>query len=447
MNSRFHTARPGRGRLGGGGPRLLVLLSGLWIWGCATYPARTRAAFDDFRRGQFTQSLREYSDPKTTGAPFLQWSEAGMVALAAGDWNSAVECLGKAAHVVEETERKALVSPESAGETLLTWTLNESYSEYEGEGYERVLLHAALALAYLGRGDLEGARVELRQTDALLQSEQKLYAKEYKAGGLGHFLSAVAYELVGRPDEAYIDYKRMEATGVGAELFGPALARLAKELDDESGLVLWKQRYGVEPQSHADQASIVVVAGVGLGPYKRENTLTIPTESGLLQWSVPSYETRSQPLQNVQLEVDQPQDRVATVVVEDVSRVARENLEDRLAWLAAKSTVRAFLKRELSRELQKDNGVGGAILGALFVLATERADLRAWQTLPDTWQAARVFVAPGPHTLTLLAGPLRQNVGTVELQAGETVFLLARTIDERIHGYLVGGRNGTKGTP
>lgn len=427
--------------------RLFVLFSSLWIWGCATYPARTQAAFDDFRRGHFEQALKEYSDPKTTGAPFLQWSEAGMVALAAGNWTAAIDCLGKAARVVEETERKALVSPESAGETLLTWTLNESYSEYEGEGYERILLHAALALAYLGRGDLEGARVELRQSDALLQSEQKLYAKEYKAGGLGHFLSAIAYELVGRPDEAYIDYKRMESAGVGAELFGPALARLAQELDDESGLELWRQRYGVEPQSHAGQASIVIVAGVGLGAYKQENTLTIPTESGLLQWSVPSYRTRPQPVQTVQLEVDGSQGTVGTVVVEDVSRVARENLEDRLAWLAAKSTVRAFLKRELSRQLQKDNGVGGAILGALFVLATERADLRAWQTLPDTWQAARVFVSPGTHSLWLSAGMQRRTLGSIDLQPGETAFLFVRTLDEEVHAHLVGGKQEKGATP
>ncbi len=430
----------------------LAWLLPLALWfgasGCASYPARTEAAFHDFRRGQFAQALKEYSDPKTTGSPFLQWAEAGMVALAAGDWTAAVDCLGKAGKVVEETERKALISPESAGETLLTWTVNETYAEYEGEGYERILLHAALAVAYLGRGDLEGARVELRQTDALLRSEQQLYAKDYKAGGLGNFLSAVVYEIAGHPDEAYIDYKRMESAGVGAELFGPALARLAQKLDDESGLELWEKRYGVTPQSHEGQASIVVIAGVGLGPYKQENTLTIPTESGLLQWSVPSYQTRPQPLQNLVLEVDGAQGGgVATVVIEDVSRVARENLEDRLAWLAAKSTVRAFLKRELSRQLQKDNGIGGAILGALFTLATERADLRAWQTLPDSWQAARVFVAPGSHDLSVSSGGGRLALGRIELDAGETVFLFARTIDAQVHAYLVGGRPVQKGNP
>jgi hypothetical protein len=415
--------------------------------GCRTYPQRTDVAFDDFRRGHFDLALKEYSNPETTGAPFLQWSEAGMVALSAGDWKQATESLGQAAKVVEAREREALVSPENAGELLLTWTLNEGFSAYEGEGYERVMLHASLAFAYLAQGLLDDAQVELRQADALLTCEEQLYAKDYKAGGLGHFLSAVAYELAGKPDEAYIDYKRMEATGVGPDLFAPALARLAQRLSFGQDVEFWRERYHVEPQPHEGQACVVVIAGVGLGPYKRPNTLTVPTGSGVLQWSVPSFETRPQPLPNVVLHVGclAP---VESVVVEDVGRVARENLEDRLAWLVAKSTVRAFLKRELTQHLAEHDESGlGWLVGTIFTVATEQADLRAWQTLPNTWQAARVFLEPGTHELDLSAGSACAKLGTFELGAGETVFVFARTLEERLHAYVIGGKPVSKETP
>jgi uncharacterized protein len=415
--------------------------------GCATYPTRTAAAFGDFSRGHLEQALKEYSDPATTGAPFLQWSESGMVALAAGDWKHAAECLGKAAKVVEETERKALVSPESAGELLLTWTINESFASYEGEGYERVMLHAALAFAYLAQGELEDARVELRLSDDLLRAEEKLYAKEYNSGGLGHFLSAIAYELAGKPDDAYIDYKRMESTGVGPDLFAPALARLAQELHDEGDLDLWKQRYHVEPQDEQGKAAVVVIAGVGLGPYKKEITVPVPTGSGVLQWSVPAYEARPQPVPVLTLAVDGESAKVDTVVIEDVAHVAKENLEDRIAWLLAKSTVRAFLKRELTRKLAETNGDLGWLLGTLFTVATERADLRAWQTLPNTWQAAHVFLEPGNHELCLSAGPACAKLGSYELQAGETLFVFARTLDTQLHAYAIGGTAVHKENP
>jgi hypothetical protein len=427
--------------------RLACVCLLLLLCGCRGYPSRTDAAFADFSRGHFDLALKEYSDPDTTGAPFLQWAEAGMVALAAGDWKQATECLGRAAKVVEQREREALVSPENAGELLLSWTINETFTTYEGEGYERVMLHASLAFAYLAQGLLDDARVELRQADALLTCEQELYEKDYKAGGLQHFLSAIAYELAGKPDEAYIDYKRMEATGVGSELFAPALARLARELSYTQDLELWQQRYNAEPQTHAGKASVVMIAGVGLGPYKRPNTIAIPTGSGILQWSVPSYETRPQPLPAVRLHMDDG-GVLESVVVEDVSRVARENLDDRLAWLVAKSTVRAFLKRELTQQLAKNDDTGlGWLVGTLFTVATEQADLRAWQTLPNTWQAARAFVEPGIHELDLSAGSASAKLGSYELRAGETLFVFARTLDAQLHAYVIGGKAVTKGNP
>lgn len=423
-----------------------LLLFGL-LAGCAAYPQRTDKAFGDFRRGQFDQALKQYEKPETTGAPFLQWAESGMVALAWGDWKQATECLGKAAKVVEESERKALVSPESAGELLLTWTINESFSSYEGEGYERVMLHATLAFAYLAQGQLEDARVELRQADDLLHCEETLYAKEYNAGGLQHFLSAVAYELAGKPDDAYIDYKRMEATGVGPDLFAPALARLAQSLDEADDVERWQQRYHVEPQNQEGKASVVVVAGVGLGPFKKAITIPIPTGTGVLQWSVPTFETRPQPVPVLSLAIDGDRGKAETVVIEDVAHVAKENLEDRIAWLAAKSTVRAFLKRELTRELGEHEGDLGWVLGTLFTFATEQADLRAWQTLPNTWQAARVFLDPGIHELSLSAGPECAKLGSYELQAGETLFVFARTLDTRLYAYALGGKAVHKESP
>jgi len=423
-------------------PCLLLLLLG----SCQGYPSRTAAAFGDFSRGQFDLALKEYSKPETTGSPFLQWSESGMVALSAGDWKRATEYLGNAAKVVEDREHQALISPEQAGETLLTWTISETLSAYEGEGYERVMLHASLAFAYLAQGLLEDSRVELRQADALLRTEEQLYAKDYKACGLAHFLSAIGYELAGKPDEAYIDYKRMEATGVGASLFAPALARLAQELHNTEDLELWEQRYQAKPEAHAGQASVVLVAGVGLGPYKEPFTLTIPTGSGVLQWSVPTYKTRAQPLPGVTLHVD-AQHAIDSVVVEDVARVSQENLDDRIAWLAAKSTVRAFLKRELTQQLAKQDNELGWLIGTLFTIATEQADLRAWQTLPNTWQAAHVFLEPGIHELDLSAGSADAKLGSYELQAGETLFVFARTLGDRLHAYVIGGKAVAKGNP
>ena len=60
------------------------------------------------------------------------------------------------------------------------------------------MLHSLLGMCYLARGAPDDVLVEARRVDQLLTAEQQLYDTDYRAGGLGHLLSAIAYELVGQ---------------------------------------------------------------------------------------------------------------------------------------------------------------------------------------------------------------------------------------------------------
>jgi hypothetical protein len=347
--------------------------------------------------------------------------------------------------VVQDAEREALISAGHLEDWLVSWVVNEGSKRYVGEGYERVLLHACSALARLAKGDLEGVRVESRRANTLLEREEELYEAEYAAGGLGHFVSALVYELEGRPDEALIDYDRMWKKGVGKALAGKAIARLAEDLGREEDYRPVSREFGSE-RPEPDSACIVVIAGVGLGPYKREITLPIPTGDGLLQWSVPAFQRRPAQVGDLELSIAGGDRAVRTIVIEDVSRVAKENLEDRMLLLSTKSAVRAVVKRELTQTLEREVGPIGWVVGNLFTVVSERADLRSWTTLPDTWQAARVFVAPGTHAITVTArGGERADLGRYELEPRETLFVIARTVGTRLHAHPVGGRRITTG--
>jgi len=413
---------------------------------CRSYPERTAGALADFQRGRFAEALASYEDEETTGSEFLRGAEAGMVGLVAGDWDAALRNLTRAAKEVEQIEREALISPESLGETLIQWTINEKFTTYRGEGYERVLLHAELALTYIALGSLEDARVEVRQANALLETEEELYETKYAAGGLGHFLSAISYEIEGALDEAYIDYRRMVEKGVGTELAGKALVRLAKSMGRDDEVQRWRERFGDVALPDPDAASVILIAGVGLGPYKREVSITVPLPEGAVRWAVPEYVDRAQAVDSVGLSVDSAQLGVRSVVIEDVSDVARKNLEHRIAWLGTRSAVRAWLKYKLQSNAYDssadDSGWGGLLYlaGLAFVFATEQADLRGWQTLPDSWQAARMFLPPGRHGLVLEArGGERVELGEYELEPGETMFVFVRTLGTRVIAHAVGG--------
>lgn len=417
-----------------------VLLVAVASTGCASYPERTQGALLSFESGSFEQARSSYADFDTTRCAFLSGAEAGMAAFCNGDWDGAIEYLGRAASVTEEIEREALLSPQNLSESLVSFAVSETASEYVGEGYERVMLHAHLALAYLAKGDFVAARVEVKQANALLETEEELYDKDYQAGGLGHLISAIVYELEGSPDDAYIDYKRLQAKGLGGGLVGRSLVRLATQLGRDDELPSWEERFGVDVERPDDAAEIVLIAGLGMGPVKRAKTLPIPTPDGLLQWSVPAFQGRAHPVGALELSVAGSGVAVETALIEDVARVSQENLDDRIGWLATRSAVRAVLKRELTKSLRKEYGAFGQLAGDLFTAITERADLRAWQTLPSSYHAARLWLAPGAHRVELRAlGGASLDLGEFELIPGETMFILARTLGGRIFTHTVGG--------
>ncbi len=421
--------------------------------GCASYEKRTREAFTAFRSGHFRAAYEEYVDRSVTGSDFLAGAEAGTAALTGGAWEDALKAYDMAADQVRTLEDRALVSGARALESLGTWVLNESATSYDGEGFERVYLHCGLALAYLALGRLDSVYVEARRSNALLEREEELYETEYRAGGFGHLLSALAYELTDDPDNAYIDYARMVEKGVGVPLAGRALVRISAETGREQDLERWVERFGPDPERPEGAASVVVLGGVGLGPYKEEISITVPLPSGFFNWAVPDYVRRPQPVSRLQLRLPATGDAIDTVTidtveVENVTQVAEDNLDDRIAWLAAKSAARGFAKRELTKELDDQVGILGRIAGEVFSFVTERADLRCWQTLPHSWQAARLYVPPGVHRLELAAvGGETVRLGTFELAPGETMFVLARSLDRRLIAHPVGGLRLQDSTP
>jgi hypothetical protein len=420
--------------------RFGAVLPVVFFAACASYTHRTAQALSDFRRGHFPEAQQSFEDPETTDSAFLRGAESGTVALTGGDWERARLRFQEAVDAARDIEGRALLGPEKLAEGLASWALNDASRAYQGEGFERVYVHCGLAMAYLAEGKLDDVYVEARLANQLLETEEKLYETTYEAGGWGHLLSATTYELLGEPDQAYIDYERMVEKGVGTAIAGRALVRLATRMRRDEDLDRWVERFGADIERPDDAATVVVLAGVGLGPFKVEGGLTLPTPDGVFQMAVPSYRSRPQPVSALRLSVASGEG-VVTETVERVSKVAAENLDDRLGWIAAKSIARGVLKRELTKKLEKDHGVLGRLAGDIFTLATERADLRSWLTLPDSFQAARLFVPPGAQSYTLEAvGGEAVDLGTFWLDPGETLLVYARSLDSRLYTQVIGGR-------
>ena len=408
---------------------------------CASYSQRMGRAVAQFEGGQFDRALEALPEEGALDSAFLEGAERGTIALAAGDWELARTGFEKAAQAAHDLEERGLADPEKLGEALSSWVFNDTVTSYVGEGFERVYVHTALALTYLAQGRVDDVYVEARRSNALLEAEEKLYKTKYSAGGFGHLLSALTYELIGEPDQAYIDYQRMEAKGVGTGLAGRALVRLAKRLGRTDELRKWEEKYGQDIERPVGAASVIVLAGIGLGPFKVESSINLPTGEGIYRMAVPKYVTRSQPIESLRLVDLESGIGIQTERVEDVTAIALKNLQDRMAWLTAKSAARGAAKLALTDYLEDEHGSWGWLGGVLFTMATERADLRSWMTLPDSWQACRLFVPAGTRTFSLEAsGGYALEIGTYQLEPEETMFVIVRTLGPEIYAHTVGGQ-------
>ncbi|MFT5733445.1 MAG: hypothetical protein ACI80K_002283 [Paracoccaceae bacterium] len=425
-------------------PRPLVLLLVCAASACQSYNQRIEAPLRDFERGDFLMAAEQFADPKITGSEFLSGVEAGTAAFVDGDFDAALAHLHTAELHARETEQRALLGGESLAEMLTTFFVNEGHASYVGEGYERAMLHAMLGLSYLALGRLDDVQVEARRIDDLITSEEELYGSSYGAGGMAHLLSAISYELQGEPSEAYIDYERMYDKGLAPELVGAALIRLSGQLSQPAGADRWVSEFGEREPVPLDWPSIVVLGGLGMGPAKHEHRIDIALPKGIFSWAVPVFGDGKTPTPGLELVFPDQNVRVGTSLVEHVAAVAKENLDDRIAWLATRSAVRGILKRELAIQLSKNDNEVIATIGAFLAVAslfTERADLRTWRTLPNRWVAARAFVPPDEPTEVILAerGGEEVRLGHFRLQPGETMFVFARSLQSGLVAHVIGG--------
>jgi len=126
---------------------------------------------------------------------------------------------------------------------------------------------------------------------------------------------------------------------------------------------------------------------------------------------------------------------VQTTVAEDITAIANQCLEDRLALVYLKSGGRALLKflaAEAAKSKLKEKSeselvnILGSLAIDLAVSATEQADVRSWRTLPAQIQIARLELAAGSYEFTIAATDnfFRIPSEHVVVKPGKVTFLI-----------------------
>ncbi len=351
----------------------------------------------------------------------LYYLDRGMLLHLAGRYQESNTFFEKAKTAIERLYTESLLSHAGA---LIS---NDNLLPYDGEDFEKVLVHLFSALNYAALEQWDEALVEARQVDArLIRFNDKYDQKNvYQNDAFARYLSGVLYEtrdeindaLISyrKSFEAFQDYKKDYQTPVPSRL-GFDLLKMSDALHLEEEFEGYQKIFPKAasqfplPKKKTLEGEVVVVAYAGRSPVKEDaflNTLIPNGEGGtyLLTVAFPKFVARSSDVAYVEASLAKEGARLSLKLdlVEDITAIAKKNLEDRITRITLKTIARATAKyhatRKVRREIapDKNDPLGQLIglLGNVYSVATEQSDKRSWLTLPGKIYLGRLALSEG----------------------------------------------------
>jgi hypothetical protein len=420
----------------------------------------------------------------------LYGMDRGMTLQLAGEYQKSNAMLEEAEEEVDRLYTRRIRTETAA---FLT---NDNALPYEGDPYEQVLINALKAINYASLGKWQDALVEARRIDHRLNvlSDRTRDKDAYRSDGFARYLTGILYESTGDLNNAFIAYRNayeaFEANRSWSYVFVPTQLRsdllrtadamhLSQELKEYQRL--FPETSWESSETTQRLAQVVVISYNGRAPRKEDQFLDLPISLDALQLVLLNRGFSQSNRQNnrvadsvlyglngrvvrvalprlvpqrTQVKSDSVtlssdtgvQLSAQTEVVHSVTALAEKTLSDRLPAIAAKALARAAVKysmaegatRGAQQAAGKDAGPWvGLLVGLLthgLAVASEEADKRSWQTLPDEIHLARLWVPPGQYQAQM-KGPGQSSgaSGTettrrLTLGPGETVFLLQRVM-------------------
>ena len=150
---------------------LLLILAGGLLSCSGMSPHEVRK---DLLQGDLSGLEKSLSSQKDEKWDFSTALNLGRIYQLDGRWRDSIGAYERAVAILEEYERRAIVSVRGVAGGVGAFTLARGSSGYYGKGYERTLLHTMNALNYMMLGDFSGASVEMRR----MEIRQELWLEE-----------------------------------------------------------------------------------------------------------------------------------------------------------------------------------------------------------------------------------------------------------------------------
>lgn len=385
----------------------------------------------------------------------IYYLDKGMTLHLAGKYDESNRFFFEAEKKIEDLYTKSI-----SAETGAMFT-NDNLLPYEGEDFEKVMINIISALNYTYMGQLDDALVEARKVDHKLNILNDKYEKKnrYKEDAFARYLSGVLYEARGELNDAFISYRKAYdgfktykvnySTPMPPFVMGDLL-----RMTDALGLVEEQKEYTelfsnikwFRYRDQKDKGEIIFITYNGKAPVKEDYFIDAPIPDGkggvyILRVALPKFVERDTQIAHTEISVGLSGETCRTSLVEDITAVAKKDLEDRIVRITGKAIARAATKYVAAKAVRdraaKEGQLSGAIAGTamnILNIATEESDKRSWRVLPAEIQMCRIPVKPGNYNIEFKY--ISKHGGIVEtgkfsdinIKAGEKKFLVYKVM-------------------
>lgn len=450
----------------------------LTLGGCSTYVERNRFLRDDLAGGDYDGALRIIDEGAKGHDRLLNLLERGLVLHYADRWEASNT-------VFDEAELLAAdLWTRSISQAVISLVTSDEAIDFRAAPHELAMVPYYRIMNYVYLGRRESALVEARKAELQLREFADLAAAAREDGerdpvlddhAFLHYLRAMVHEWGGETNAAFTAYRN------AADAYADAAGELAVDTPPELGADLLrtgrrlgfadqlgeldKRHPGLIPFDEAPAAGtgeVVVFLELGYAPHRESAELDVPIfknddfdddydawsialrhryvhgwggrKSDIDYWlrfAMPELVDTPPAVAGARLSAGVLGDQVRTTAVEDVAGRTVRCFEADYDKIMLKTLARALAKFATKKAADKQGKVVGFLANVLGA-ATERADTRAWLTLPHGIVMARLSLPPGAYDLKVdlidARGMSRgaQVIPGVTVREGDWVFLNRR---------------------
>ncbi len=402
----------------------LGALSIFTLSGCATYQGKVAESKNLIQQRHFEEAILKLDVLAETSSKdqLLYVLDRAMALHLAGKYKESAREFLRAEELAEIKDYTSISG-------VLEATLGgEEGIQYKGESYERMLIPFYLGLNYIMLGDLENAMVSVRKINALVERYRVEAKKEYEQNYLAEYLSALLREEIKDYDNALITLERAYKLNPDGPYIQQDLLRLSRRAQRKDKLENYSKQFGglKEDKSFSAKSSgeLFIIFQQGWGPQK-----TFSPQS----YRFPTLRPVRSETQRARLTIND-EAKGETQVAYDLESMAIKTFNSDWGPLIARRIAADLAKQAAANAIGKDNKALGDVAYIVMSIA-DRADLRHWSTLPQSFQILRVPLEAGDYNLALEGLSSGGYVNTenlklehVKIEPGRRKFLTWRSL-------------------